>query len=340
MSEVRGVDPAPAGSAGTTRHGTLDDMTSPPRQNDRLPNDRLLNDRLPEDRLQYHRLGRIARGGWWRPVAGTVLVVVGWAGLQGLLLGLVDVVAGVSGQPPAADGTASVGALGDLAVAFLSVALLLPVVLLAARWTQARSPGTLSSVTGRLRWRWLLRCLPVATAAAVVVLGGFVGLAAVTGADTGLGGPLAGWPSFLAAALVLILVVPVQAAAEEYAFRGWLLQAVGGFVRRPWLPIAVQAVLFAAVHGWGTPWGFADLVVFAVAAGVLTVRTGGLEAAVALHLATNLGAGLTAAVFGQLSVDETAADAPWQLVLLDLPVMLAYTLVVLGMHRRARTTAA
>ena len=47
----------------------------------------------------------------------------------------------------------------------------LPVTLAAARWVQRRPAGTLSSVTGRLRWRWLLTCLPVAFAAGVALSG-------------------------------------------------------------------------------------------------------------------------------------------------------------------------
>jgi len=130
----------------------------------------------------------------------------------------------------------------------------------------------------------------------------------------------------------------LQAAAEEYFTRGWLLQAVGAYGRRPWLPIAVQAVVFAALHGWGTPWGFADLVVFGSVAGWLTVRTGGLEASIALHVVNNLLGGLISAAYGDLSVDETAADLPWQLALLDTGVLIAYAwLVLLFFDRQERT---
>ena len=116
--------------------------------------------------------------------------------------------------------------------------------------------------------------------------------------------------------------------------RGWLLQGVGAWLRTPWLPIAVQAVVFAALHGWGTPWGFADLVVFGLIAGWLTVRTGGLEAAIALHIMNNLVASVLAAAYGELTLDETAADMPWQLAVADLPVLLAYAGVIVWLARR------
>jgi membrane protease YdiL (CAAX protease family) len=193
-------------------------------------------------------------------------------------------------------------------------------------------------VTGRLRWRWLLWCLLPAAGTLTVTLGGGTALSAATGLDTGMGGAWAGWSSALLSLALLIAVVPVQAAAEEYAFRGYLLQAVGAFLRRPWIPILLQAVLFAAIHGWGTPWGFADLVVFGALAGYLTVRTGGLEAAIALHVVNNLAAAGVAAALGQFTIDETAADLPWQMVLVDVPALVAYTLVVLWLAKRKRIT--
>jgi membrane protease YdiL (CAAX protease family) len=282
----------------------------------------------------YHRLGRTAAHRWWRPVAGTALVVAGSVVLILLGLGLTALAAALAGRPADADGMPSFGPLADLALTFLLIAALLPPILAAARWVQRRPAGSLSSVTGKLRLRWLLTCLPVALGAVVILLGAGLGLAAATGEDVGLGTGLAGWQPFLLGSLVLLAVVPLQAAAEEYLTRGWLLQAVGSFCRGPWVPIAVQAVVFAALHGWGTPWGFADLIVFGLVTGWLTVRTGGLEAAIALHVLNNLVSGVLSAAYGQLTVDETAADMPWQLAVIDVPVLLAYAAVIVVLARR------
>jgi membrane protease YdiL (CAAX protease family) len=130
-------------------------------------------------------------------------------------------------------------------------------------------------------------------------------------------------------------LVPFQAAGEEYVFRGWLLQISGARFASPWVCALPQAVLFAAVHGWGTPWGFVDLTVFGLVAGLLTIRTGGLEAAIALHVLTNvLALGLASAVVGGLASEETAADMDWLLLAIDVPVILAYAAVVLWLARR------
>ncbi|MEU7903427.1 CPBP family intramembrane glutamic endopeptidase [Actinoplanes sp. NPDC049118] len=292
----------------------------------------------------YHRLARTPAHRWWRTVLGTLFIVAGGVvtAIGVFLAGAT--VAAITGRPVGADGVPSFGARADLALAFLTVAALLPVVLMAARWIQCRPAGTLSSVTGRLRLRWLLTCLPIAGAAIALFLGAGAALDTATGEDGGLTGSLAGWGPFAASALVLLLVVPPQVAAEEYLTRGWLLQGLGAWCRGPWLPIAFQAVVFAALHGWGTPWGFADLVVFGLVTGWLTVRTGGLEAAIALHLANNLLGSLLGAAFGDLGVDQTAADMPWRYVLIDLPVLLGYAGVIAWLARRrgvaTRTVAA
>ena len=282
----------------------------------------------------YHRLARTGTHRWWRPIVGTAFIILAGAvlALAGFLV--FTAAATIAGRPEDADGVATFGARGDLAMSFLAVAALLPATLLAARWIQRRRAGTLSSVTGRLRRRWLLVCLPVAFGAIASSLGAGFTLATVTGTDVGLGDPLAGWGSFLASMLVLLLVVPPQAAAEEYLTRGWLLQGIGAWFRRPWVPIMVQAVVFAALHGWGTPWGFADLLVFGVVAGYLTVRTGGLEAAIALHVMNNLVSSVIAAAYNDLGLDQTAADMPWQFAVMDLPALLAYTGTILWLARR------
>jgi membrane protease YdiL (CAAX protease family) len=293
----------------------------------------------PPPGTAYHRLARTANHRWWRTLLGTVFLVVSGFVVMIVGYGMYTVAAEIAGRPDGPDGMPSFGPLPDLAVGFLSIAAFLPFTLLAVRWIQERPAGTLSSVAGRLRWRWLMICLPVAAVAIVVFITGSTALSVLTGGEeAGLDDPLAGWGPFLISTAVLFVVVPVQAAAEEYVCRGWLLQGVGAWLRSPWLPIVVQATVFAALHGWGTPWGFADLVVFGVVTGWLTVRTGGLEAAIALHVMNNLVGSLLAAAFDQLTIDETAADMPWQAAVVDLPVLIGFAAVILWLARRRGLT--
>ena len=214
------------------------------------------------------------------------------------------------------------------------VAAALPAVLLVVRFVERRRPGTLSSVTGRLRGRWLAVCL--VPALAVSVLAGLVG-ELVDPTE----GTFAGWSSFLGVAVVALVLTPFQVAAEEYLFRGWIVQTFGAVVRSPWPGVAVSAVLFALVHEGATAsaWGFADLVVFAVALSVVTLRTGGLEAALALHLVHNAVGWVASAAYGATdSIADYTEVGAGVFVVSALGMALYVTAVLVLARRRAVET--
>ncbi|MEU6215430.1 type II CAAX endopeptidase family protein [Streptomyces sp. NPDC047023] len=282
----------------------------------------------------FHRMARTTgQHAWWQPLVGTALVLMAIAVMTVMLASANEIAAELTGRPLDADGTATWGDIGDTALALLSISFAIPAVLLAAHSVQHRPMGTVSSVEGRLRWRWLRTCLALALPLVLLT----VAVQALVPAPAGESQDLAwaGTPAFLTGLATVWLLVPFQAAAEEYAFRGWLLQAVGSWCRSPWMAIAPQALLFAAAHGWGTVWGFTDLVVFSMVTGWLTIRTGGLEAAIALHVLNNLVSMSIAAAFaGAFASDDTAADMDVVTVAIDVPTTLLYAAAVLWVTRR------
>ncbi|MFB6843866.1 lysostaphin resistance A-like protein [Streptomyces sp. NPDC056373] len=280
----------------------------------------------------YHRLDRATgRHRWWRPMVGTVLLALACFVSLLVLLAVSLGIGTALGAPELPDGGADLGPLGNTAMDLVSIAIALPLVLLATLWPARRAAGTVTSVTGRLRIGWLGWCL-LAGLPPILLLT-VISFFLPGGSDESES--FVGWRPFLVALAVLAVLVPLQAAAEEYVFRGWLLQAVGAFLRSPWLAVIPQAVLFAAAHGWGTRWGFLGLLVNGAVMGLLTIRTGGLEAAVVLHVLNNLLAfGVSAAFVDGLSSDETAADAPWPLALTAIVTDLLYAALVLWLARR------
>ncbi|OAH16437.1 CPBP family intramembrane glutamic endopeptidase [Streptomyces jeddahensis] len=292
----------------------------------------------------YHRLARTELHRWWRPLVATLVALVSWFLLQlnaGIGLG---VAAGLTGVEPArTSGLLFADPLWDNAAVLIALALLIPGVLLAARLVQRRPAGSLSSVIGRLRWRWLAVCM-AASAVAVVLLFNLIAVFTAVAGDVPWNAmfalPSSGWadwPTFLTAAVVLVALVPFQAAAEEYVFRGWIPQAFGCYLRTPWVGIIVAGALFALAHGLGTPWGFAELFLFSFVLGVLVLRTGGLEAAIALHVANNLFFFLFAATFvGGLSDSGSAAGSPWPVLAAGAIMWPLYGWVILRLATRFR----
>lgn len=240
----------------------------------------------------FHRLGRAsANHRWWRPLVVAVVAIGFYLGfLLSLFLPLVIVALvfpAVGAWFDESNNALDAIDLSDpvtFGVVMLSIILMLPAIALANRLLGARPPGLLTSVAGRLRWRWFARCTGLA--AVVCSAGMFVsfGIAALAGQ------PLiaAAVNPDLAFMLVLVLLlVPFQAAAEEYIFRGYLMQAIGAWLRHPAFAILLPIPLFIVGHDYELL-GMIDVGIFAIAAGWLTWRTGGLEAAVALHIVNNV----------------------------------------------------
>ena len=86
---------------------------------------------------------------------------------------------------------------------------------------------------------------------------------------------------------MMLLLVPVQCYAEELAYRGFMMQMLGRWLRTPWLPIVLPAVLFMLSHAYD-PWGQSTILAMGIYAGFLCWYTGGLEASISLHVANNV----------------------------------------------------
>lgn len=279
------------------------------------------------DGTAFHRLARSrADYRWWRPVltllcAAGIYCVLVLASVVFLFILGIFVPAVATTVDSAVSSETDLRDPGQLAFLLGTVCLLWPAAALGVRWGGRRSAGTLSSVTGRLRWQLFPRML--ALAAGLLLAGSTVTLllpAAPSGESSG-SGDTGGWWLML---LVAVAVVPFQAAAEEYAFRGLLMQVIGSWLRHPAFAILLPVPLFVLGHGYGLV-GQIDVAVFAVAAGWLTWRTGGLEAAIALHVVNNL---VVLALGAVGMADPNAVDLPLAHLPVSITVVLAYALLV------------
>ena len=96
---------------------------------------------------------------------------------------------------------------------------------------------------------------------------------------------LAGRLLFLLVAVGCLLPA---AAAEEVLFRGWLLRQSMAFLRNPWAAMAVNGVLFAAMHMNPNLDDSFQLAMMGVAFCYMALRFGGIEFAIGAHAINNI----------------------------------------------------
>lgn len=279
----------------------------------------------------YHQLLRGPRHRWWRPLLG-LAVLLAAGGLLFATAAVGVLVLQVTGAVDVEELLDPAGAGPGLLLANnLSLAALIPVAALATRVGQGWRPGWMSSVVGRLRWGWMVRVALVCLA----VQG--VGTAALLWAD---GVPGGRGQDVVVLLLVVALTTPLQAAGEEYLFRGWLTQAVGslfaGAVVGAVVSGLVSATLFALAHGQQDAYLFADRFAFGVLASLLTWVTGGLEAAIAAHAVNNVVVFVPVISTGGLAEALTTTSLPWQSLLLDVVLMALTAAAVAVLARRRR----
>jgi membrane protease YdiL (CAAX protease family) len=300
--------------------------------------------------LPYYLIHRGGRPGTWRPLVGIVALAAAFLVIVPVLIQLPFALGFAIAGRPVGDSMAQLIDLDDptpLGLAYLNLALAsaIPVAWLVTRLFHGLKPGWLASVFPKIRWGWLLTCFGLSMVALVATL--FVSaLVPAQGEGIETTGHLNDFTSTIRDFLiVIVLLTPLQAAGEEYAFRGYLTQAFGGMFQR-WprvsrgAAIVLPATLFALAHGAQSAPVFFDRFAFGIVAGLLVVLTGGLEAGIAMHVLNNwLAFGLALAYTDIASTLNPSGGSWW-----TIPVTLTQSLVYLGLvlwvaRRRAlRTT--
>jgi len=288
---------------------------------------------------------------WWRPVVGVLLLVALMMVLLPLvLLPVLAIGIAIQGGEFSHEFSAALDQTRITPAAMLYINLtlagLVPATWFVVRFVHRLRPRWLMSVRPGIRWRFFGVCLGLSVVAIIaqLIVGSFL-----PGDVDATGSHLVHWTGeTYALALIVLLTTPLQAMGEEYAFRGYAMQAFGALtaalgrswdkVRQERWAVAVAIIgsagLFALAHGVQNFPLFFDRFAFGLLAGYLVYRTGGLEAGIALHIWNNLIAFGFGIAYGEVQKQLTETQASWWNLPLTVTQNGIYLILVLLVARR------
>ena len=160
------------------------------------------------------------------------------------------------------------------------VALILPAFALAVRIVHDRPFSSYSSSRGGWNWKIFFRSLILA----FIVFGCMNVVYMVAGGafDMGITNRFT-----VIGFLICTLLIPVQAVAEEYVFRGLLMQSIGSWTRLPVLAMVLSSIVFAIFHSYNLM-GILAVLSSGLMFAFVTWYTRGLEVSSAAHIVNNM----------------------------------------------------
>ncbi len=175
----------------------------------------------------------------------------------------------------------------------LGIIIMIPSLYIASKIVRDRPFSSYSSSRGGWNWKLYLKALIIPFILQIIFEGVDI---AINGGE----GTYHFTISFLIATLIL---VPLQCIAEEYAFRGLIMQTFGSWFKIPVLAIILQSIIFAVAHGYNDI-GLAEIFISGLVFGFFAWKTNGIEVSSALHTANNLSISLFV-MFGLQSTSST-----------------------------------
>lgn len=215
---------------------------------------------------------------WHKPLVTIILSAVIFFILTSILgaifqLAFGDISAGLS------DSYESLNTLGPASLfSYMILVITIPAIYLASRIVKDRPFSSYASSLGGWRWKLYFKCMAVPLVIYVIFN---IASSLTDGSAINIQqiSPL----MFIA----FVITIPLQCIAEEYLFRGLIMQSFGSWFNIPILAIIIQALAFGATHSYNSI-GVVTIILGGVVYGLLAWKTNGIEASSALHTINNL----------------------------------------------------
>lgn len=242
---------------------------------------------------RYLALAGLGKNHWWRYLFGLLLIAVFWQVIGAIPLGMMVVML-LGDEDPATNvdlDTLQFEGVGSLwpylAINFTLLAMLLGL-FLTVRFLHQRFLTSVVTPLENINWKRILTGFAV-----------FMGLITLVSLVEALFKPeeyqmTFDLKQFLVFLPVALLVTPLQAAAEELLFRGYLMQGIGLLSRHAAVPVLGSSLLFMLAHLSNPEVGegayLIPLLYFLMGLflALITVKSNSLELAIGVHAANNL----------------------------------------------------
>ena len=247
---------------------------------------------------QFLDLARLGKNAWWRYVLGVCTIGFFWVVL-GFVPYMLLIGAGLETTP-----------MLEFVAVNLSIFMMLAGLVVTVKWIHGRPLMSLVAPDLRIDWRRVAR-----GAAAWLVIGAVMALA------EHLLFPDRYYLSYNAERfypflVAVLLLTPLQAAAEELVFRGYLMQGLGLLTRRPLAVAVASSIAFTLPHlmnpevdQYGVAIMAANYFTIGMLLATATLRDGRLELAIGLHVINNVFLALMANYEGSALATESVFTA-------------------------------
>lgn len=158
----------------------------------------------------------------------------------------------------------------------LSVIVMIPALYIATKIVRDRPFTSYASSRGGWNFKLYLKALIIP----------FIALMIFQGADVAINGTDGTYHFSILFLIASLILVPLQCTAEEYVYRGLIMQTFGSWFKIPVLAIVLQGIIFSVSHGYNTL-GLVEVFVSGLIFGFLTWKTNGIEVSSAMHTANN-----------------------------------------------------
>jgi membrane protease YdiL (CAAX protease family) len=214
---------------------------------------------------------------WYKPILVFIIGLILMFIFQGILLVVFGAIYGESAMDIITGGGYEVlnNKLGEI-FTDLTVIVMIPALYIATKIVRDRPFSSYASSRGGWNFKLYLKALIIP----------FIALMIIQGIEIAIKGPEGTYHFSILFLIASLIFIPLQCIAEEYVYRGLIMQTFGSWFKIPVLAIVLQGIIFSVSHGYNSL-GLVEVFVSGLIFGFLTWKTNGIEVSSAMHTANN-----------------------------------------------------